>query len=327
MTVPVTTLKSIVLLAHKQYGIRFQLSQQQLVNFVNMIQFIAYNQDMAAFKSQDQVFFLGQDMYLETDSGTYTAPVSTDIGKVVTGSISGSLGTLMNYQTKNRINKWIIEPPNGGPNFSAVDGETLSIVSGTGVGKVVEGQSFAVSNGPYKLPNESTGAPPIRKFIAVTSLANSQPYPAAVAPDYNGPDDYGLLLDSPRGSRSANVTYVYDFTRQEITLVTATQMEIEQTTMAVGAGATTLNTSNLRWVYYINPSTVESIDDESKILIPERYRYEILYKGISKLADIATYGDKESIREIIIPLCDRFWEDMRTQYQAFGADSDWISQG
>lgn len=326
MTAPVTTLRDIVLLAHQQYGIRFQLTQQQLVDFVNMIQFIAYNNDLAAFEEWDQIFYLGQDVFLEFDSGSYTAPSSTDLRKTVLGSVSGTVGTLMNYHTLNRRNIWIIEPPDGGTLISLTDGEILTISGGTSAtGVVATGQSYLVSNGPYLVPSEEAGNPPFRKLIGVTQVTDQQFFGV---PGIDNPSnaDYGLALSVSPRTRNAYYPFRFDMDAMEITLITSTRPEIIQTKETYGAGATTQNSSRLRWVYYRNPPTITSISDEAKLVLPERYRYEVLYKGISKLADTATFGDAESIRAMIVPICARFWEDMGTQYQGYGPGSDWISE-
>lgn len=328
MTVPVTTLSSIVLLAHQQYGIRFQLTQQQLVDFVNMIQFIAYNQDFGAFENWDQTLLLGQDAFLETDSGSYTAPISTDIGNNVTGTTSGVVGKLINFITENRVNKWIVEPPDGGPNFTLTAGETLTIVAGSAAtGVVAQGQSYLVSFGPYPILKAADGYPPFRKLRGITQLTDEQLFNLPPNTSFNGFDDYGILLNGLPDSRHRFYTIRYDILRKQVTLKSSTSLTIDQTTETFGPAGATINTSKLRWVYYINPPTVTDISEEANIILPEEYRYEILYKGISRLADTATYGDTGSVRDIINPLCERFWEDMRTQYQSYGDASDWISQG
>jgi len=328
LSLPVTTLSDVLLLAHKQYGIRFQLGQQQLVDFGNMIQYIAYNKDMKSFENWDQRVVLGQDVFLETDSGSYTSPVASDIGKTVSGDVTGALGKLLNFKTQNRINKWIIEPPDGGGNdIAGIDGETLTIGSGTGTGVAVTGQDYLVSNGPYKFPLASDGYPPFRKLIGITQLSDEQRFNLPPSSSFNGYDDYGLLLNGSPGSRHQNYPITPDLRNKEVTLKSSTPPEISQTEEAYGPAATTLNTSKLRWIYYVNPPPIESVDDETNLIIPEEYRYEILFMGITRLADTSTYGDRGTVREIIEPLCKRFWEDMRTQYQAYGDASDWISEG
>ena len=333
MTTPVTTLSGIILLAHQQYGIRFQLRQQQLVDFVNMIQFIAFNQDYAGFENWEEKLVLGQEIFLESldsfsGAGDYVSPVSGDIGKKVVAD-GVYIGTLLNYQTKNKINKWIVAPLDGGNGtIYGLDGLPLSIEDGTGAGTAVTGQGYLVAMGPYRTPKEADGALPFRKFRGITTLTDEQRF--ASYPAGSEDLDYGLPINNVR-SRSKMWPTEFDITKMEVTLKGTTRPQIIQTDLGYGysegGGGTTLNTSNLRWVYYFNPPTITSINDESKLILPERYRYEVLYKGISRLADTATYGDAGSVRQLIEPLCERFWEDMRTQYQAFGSSSDWISEG
>lgn len=327
MSKAVTSLSDIIQLCLQQYGIRFQVTKDQLVQFANHIQYIAFNQDLQVFEEWGQVFKLGQDIKLETDV-TYTAPLESDIGLPVSGNISGVIGTLMNFRTQNQLNKWVVEPPDGGVNIVLAAQETLTIVGGTGAGFTCSGQSFDVSNGPYRIPTEAAGNPPFRKLIGVTQITDKQLFQVPPNNSFDGPDDYGLLLNGSPG-RNQNYPYRFNMISQtmEIDLVSSTPPEITQTDEACGPGGTTLNTSRLRWSYYKNAPSITDITDEDKVMIPERYRYEILFMGISRMADTATYGDNGDVAQKIRPLCERFWEDMRIQYQQFGRNSDWISHG
>ncbi|MCP3683426.1 MAG: hypothetical protein GY861_12130 [bacterium] len=324
MTYPaVTTLQSIITLAHQQYGIRFQLSSEQLVAFANMCQMIAYKQDLPAFEEWNQKLFLGQDVFGTRTS--YTSPLEADLGEVVSGSTSGAIGTLLNYKTENRINKWIIEPTDGAGNFTLTAGETLTIPTGSSASLVVaEGQDYLTSNGPYRAPRESEGNPAFRKFLGITKVTDQQIFNSK---KYYETDslDYGLDLDS-YSDRKMNVPYRWDENRKEVTLTPPETLEILQTDLGATSPAT-INDSNYRWVYYINPPTITNISQEDRVILPEEYRYEILYKGIEILADNATYGSKGSVRDLLAPNCARFWEDKGVQYQAFGDASDWISEG
>ena len=326
MTFPaVTTLQDIILLAHQQYGIRFQLSQPQLVAFANIIQMIAYNQDMAAFEEWNQKLYFGQDVFF--NNAVYTAPIESDLGLVVTGSTSGDIGTLLNFKSNNRLHQWIVEPTDGGVNFTLTAGETLTIVGGSpGSAVVSEGQEYKISNGPYRAPRATTNNPPFRKFIGLTKVTDKQIF-GVPATDNAGDDpfDYGLDLNY-FPDRRVNVPSRWDETRKEVRFITNDGLNITQTGIGAIAPAT-VNDSDYRWVYYINPPTVDNIEDEASVILPEEYRYEILYKGVERLADTATYGDQGDARALITPLCERFWEDRGVQFQAFGKANDWISHG
>lgn len=324
MSVPVTTLADIITLALKEYGIRFQVSQDQLVRFANMIQYIAFNKDSDAFVETGQIVKLGIDVFLET-SGTYTAPIETDIGKNVSGATTGVVGTLINFETRNNVNKWVVAPPDGTSTVILLDTEVLTIVGGSAAtGVVVTGQNFDVSSGPYRVPSAALGNPPFRKYIGITQVTDKQLFEVPPNNGFDGPDDYGLLLNSQPGRRQ-NFPFRYNMRKQEVRLVASTPPEITQTDMLLGPGATVLNTSDFRWFYYFNPPPILTISDEASVILPEEYRYEILYEGISLLADRATYGSDAGIRTMIEKLCERFWEDMRDQYQQAGRGSDYIS--
>jgi len=288
-----------------------------------MIQMIAYNQDMAAFEEWNQKVYFGQDVF--GNNTPYTSAIESDIGKVVTGSTTATFGKLLNYKTNNRLHQWIIEP-NDGTTFALTAGETLTIVGGTGSMVVSEGQSYKTSNGPYRAPRAATGNPPFRKFIGITRVTDRQIYGVPHSDSSSDLFDYGLDLNY-FPDRKVNVPYRWNEIRKEVTLITTDGPEITKT--AVGATAPAmLNDSDYRWVYYINPPTISAATDgDDVVILPEEYRYEVLYKGMSMLADTATYGDFASIREMIEPLCSRFWEDKGVQFQAFGKANDWISHG
>jgi hypothetical protein len=292
-----------------------------------MIQYIAYNKDVDGFMEFDQRFTLGVDCYLETSTTSYTSAVDADIGLNVSGSVSGIVGKLLNFNTLNRINKWIIAPPDGVTSVSLADGEILTIVSGSSAtGVVATGQDFNVSNGPYRMPCSQFGNPPFRKFVGVTQVTDRQQFQVAPTDSYDGTDDYGLLLNS-RPGRSQNFPYRFDIAKQEVTLVTSTPPEITTTQETYGEGGTVLNSSKLRWIYYRNPPPITDVSQEERLILPEQYRYEIIYKGISLLSDVATYGEAGTIRQLLEPVCERFWEDMRYQYQEYGRGSAYISHG
>ena len=328
---PVTTLRTIVQLILKQYGSRFQVTVPQIVRFINEIQYIALNQDFCSRIEYDQTFFLGQDCFLETDSITYTAPDFSDLGKIVEGSTLGSIGKLMNFQTENRINKWIIEPPDGGPNFVIPNFEVLTIPTGSpATGLVCKNQEYKVSSGPYHPPDVlDPTAPPYRKLDMITLVTDRQLFGLPPNSSFDGLDDYGLFLNRRPGSRNLGLAYRKNDETNEVTLQLSVPPEIKQTEETCGPGGTTLNTSDLRWFYWKNPPAIEDIDDEDKVILPQEYRYEILYEGASLMADRATFGNKGSIRQLIDQgLFERFWEDKRVQYQAYGSSvSDWISEG
>lgn len=63
--------------------------------------------------------------------GTYTNAISTDIGKAVSGSITGDSGTLLDYDNPNK--KWLVRIDDIGDDFDNTS-ETISIASGTGTG-------------------------------------------------------------------------------------------------------------------------------------------------------------------------------------------------
>jgi len=325
MTYPAgTTLSDIVDLAVQQYGIRFQITPEQFVSFANMIQMIAYNNDLAAFEEWNQKLYLGQDVF--SALGSYTSPVEADIGKTVDGSVSGAgVGTLLNYKTENRLNQWIIEPPDGGVAISLTAGETLSINTGTGSCVVAEGQEYKVSDGPYRYPRTTTDSnPPFRKFIGITKVTDLQIF-GNNREQYGDGLDYGFDLNS-YPDREMNIPSRPDDIRKEVKLITDGTLEITQSSLGATAPAT-VNDSPYRWVYYRNPPLITNVNNETQVILPEEYRYEVLYDGMALLADVATYGEKGTVREIIAPLCERFWEDKGVQFQAFGKANDFISQG
>jgi len=328
-----TTLSSIITLALQQMGSRFQVSVEQLVAFANTIQYIAYNKDVDAFVEYEQEVILGYDIYLNFNNATYTEPINSDITLEVVGNTVGEIGTLLNYGTLNRSNKWIVAPVNGITTIPTIPAGEIISLSGAGVdasfatGVVSPNQSFEVSNGPYRMPDAIFGNPACRKLIGITKVTDAQKFGTSPGGDSTGYNDYGMYLNSTPG-RHQNYPYQFNIEKQEVTLVASTPPEI--TIVSDGSklpGGEGITTSKLRWIYYKNPPPITDVNDDASLILPERYRYEVIFKGISLLADIATYGEAGTIRQLIEPVCERFWDDMRDQYEAYGRNNSYISEG
>jgi hypothetical protein len=69
-----------------------------------------------------------------------------------------------------------------------------------------------------------------------------------------------------------------------------------------------------RWIYYMQPHDLIDQTDDSKILVPENWHYQVLYNGTAALTDTDAWGGR-TYMEILEPIMRPFWEDMETGEQ------------
>lgn len=283
------TLAEIIDLAVAEYGTRYQLTAQQLLQHVDRIQKIAFNRDLDAFLYWENYLTVLSELTLSASG--YTPAVTADIGKTVTnGSVSGTLRYF-----NNTTRKWAVETSGSFP-----AGAALTITGGAGAGTL---SSSGVYYGPYSWPSD----PPVRKMLGLTRVTDAQLWNnPSLAEAY----DYGERLND------------YDPRRF---IIPARKYDLERTNTFVYEPATDANT--YRWVYYRRAPTISSEADDDKLLIPEEFHHTLIYQGVIALADNALYGDKQP-QELLEPYLAPFWESMQQNYTPDGSDSaNFTSEG
>jgi len=142
-----------------------------------------------------QEALLGDAIKIMTDSqpyiqlsfaaGGYTDVLAGDVGRIVTGGVTGDTGRLISYSNITR--KWIIAPVNSGDEFDD-DDEAVTITGGTGAGTLSSaGEDIVVtslvddiryvSGGPREIPkSEDTAVAVIAEFNIVYTTLTGNPY-------------------------------------------------------------------------------------------------------------------------------------------------------
>lgn len=291
------TLSEIKDLAEAEYGNRYQVSPDQLLRYANIVQALAFDKDLEAFKDFSNTL----TVLSQGNVASYSvAVVAGDVGKKVRGTTSLNEATLRYYESGTR-NLLAFELDDEGEPFA--DGEAWTIVTGTGAGTFESSDSQETYKGPYDFPT----APLVRKLLGITLATDAQLYAAATTTTGN---DYGSITEY-NPERIWEKVRVSNFgTKRQITFISAPS-----------------KSAAYRWVYYMRAPVITGWANDINLRVPLEYHWQTIYQGIIALCDSATYGDKQPI-EALQPYLDPFWDAMRTQYTPMGGNYDMgISSG
>lgn len=292
------TLQEIQNLAHAEYGNRYQITPAQFLRYFNIVQAMAFDQDLEAFKDYSNTLTILTQLNVDTFSA---APVAGDIGKTVVGTTSGNTGTLVYYENGART---ILAVELDGDDFE--DGEAFTITTGTGAGTLESTDAVETYKGPYDFPSD----PLCRKLLGVTRLTDAQLF--GVETTTTG-DDYGLVT-------SANLEKIWERGRVSMRGSTRTFTFIEEPEIDT-------DDAIYRWVYFIRPPVITTVSSDTNFWIHLEHHWLTFYQAVIALADNATYGEKQPA-ELLKPYLEPFWESMRQQNTPMGGIYDFgISEG
>lgn len=293
------TLQEIANLAHAEYGGRYQITPAQYLRYFNIVQAMAYNQDLEAFKDYSNVLTILTQLNVDSFS---VAPISSDIGKLVTGVISGYTGTLVYYENGTRT---LLAVELTDPDQEFTDGETFTIASGIGAGTLEASDSSETYRGPYDFPT----SPLVRKMLGVTKATDAQLF--AVEATLTG-DDYGLVTQTNLEKIWERGRYSVRGPARSFTFIEAPSIDPETV---------------YRWVYFMRPPVIANFTDDANFWIQTEHHWSTFYQSVIALADNATYGDKQP-DELLKPYMEPWWEFMRAQNTPMGGIYDvGISEG
>jgi hypothetical protein len=298
------TLSQIVNLASSDLGMRYQLTREQIVSFIDLIQKMALGEDMDNFMWWDATLTVLQE--LSFDSAGYIACADSDIGlPVVEGANTGTLRYF-----NNTTRKWAVESSS---TFTASGAVTLT--GGTGAGTLLSASPQAVYSGPYSFPNltgqsastttEDTSNPRCRKLLGITVVTDQQLYGA------NGltTSDYGFSMVG-YNERTMFQHIRKDFLGRKITFISV------PSTSAV-----------YRWVYWRAPETIETENDNNKLVIPEEWHHTCVMQGLEALAKRHLYDDPIPYTEVLTPILKPFWNSARPDWERNGEASNQLGRG
>lgn len=287
------TIQEILDLAYAEYGNRYQVTVDQLIQYLNIIQQIAFDKDLEAFRDYSNTLTVLQQ--IEFVSAGYTNAISTDVGKTV---VQGSkTGTLRYYNNTTR--KWAIETDDTFDNSTAV-----TITSGTGAGTTVASGAQALYRGPYDFPTD----PLVRKLVGITKATDAQLYNVRSLTETG--DDYGLYQ-----------VYSADSMWEKIRI---NRVGSSRTMTFIQDPSTT---ATYRWVYYKRAPVIDDESDDADLWIDPEYHWSLVYQGLVALCDTATYADKNPV-EALKPYLEPYWESLAQQWTSMGGLYDYgISEG
>lgn len=295
------TLQEIQNLAHAEYGSRYQITPAQFLRYFNIVQAMAFDQDLEAFKDYSNTLTVLTQLNVASFSA---APVAGDINKTVVGTTSGHTGILKYYE--NSSTRTILAVQLSDPDEDFQDGEAFTIATGTGAGTLESADSVETYKGPYDFPT----SPLCRKLLGVTRRTDSQLYGVEVT---TTGDDYGMVTQ-------ANLDKIWERGRVSMRGSTRTFTFIE---------TPEIDTDNAvyRWVYYIRPPVITTVSSDTNFWIPLEHHWLTFYQAVIALADNATYGEKQPA-ELLKPYFEPFWESLRQQNTPMGGIYDYgISEG
>ncbi len=284
-------------LAIAEYGNRYQISPDQLLRYANIVQAMAFDKDLEAFKDFSNTLTILQQFNVATFS---VAPAAADVGKSVLSS-GGATGTLRYFENSSVRKIIAVELTDADDPF--LDGETFTITTGTGAGTFDSADAQETYKGPYTFPT----SPLVRKLLGITKATDAQLY--AVPPTTTG-DDYGMVT-------GFNPERIWEKIRPSNFGAVRSITFID----------TPSTTAVYRWVFYIRAPVIASWTDDANFRIPLEYHWTAFYQAIIALCDNATYGDKQPL-DAILPYLEPFWDAMRTQFTPMGGSYDMgISSG
>lgn len=294
------TLQEIQNLAHAEYGNRYQITPAQFLRYYNIVQAMAFDQDLEAFKDYSNTLTILTQLNVSAFSA---APVAGDVTRTVVGTTSGHTGTLRYYENGTRK---ILAVELTDPDEDFQDGEAFTITGGTGAGTLESSDSVETYKGPYDLPS----SPLCRKLLGVTKRTDAQLFGVEVT---TTGDDYGMATSPSLEKIWERGRVSYRGTTRTFTFIEIPEIDTENAVY--------------RWVYFVRPPVIASVSDDANFWIPLEHHWLTFYQAVIALADNATYGEKQPA-ELLKPYLDPFWESMRQQNTPMGGIYDYgISEG
>lgn len=279
------------------YGLRYQVSPEQIVSYINMIQKIAYTGNVEAHVKYE-AFTVYQKLTFA--AGGYTDCVDADVGKPVVGAVSGALGTLISFD--NDAEEWVVDVDSTLAAGGSLDAsEVVSLTGGTGAGTLAATDQQTVYLGPYDYPDNA------RKIIGVTQYTDAE-LARSLFDDRSPNDpsrsnfDYGIRISDVDRRRMFEERRL-DIPARTFTFIFAPDTE-----------------KDYRWVYYRRAPTIETADDDDNLLIPEEYHHTLIVEGVQALAANALQGELAP-EQVLKPFLVPYWQNQEEPYDGHNQTS------
>ena len=244
----------------------------------DLLQFLVWNSILTTY---DQLNFV---------AAGYVSAIAGDVGKSVVGTTSGSTGVLVSYD--NTARTWLITTTE---NF--LDGEAITITTGTGAGTLDSDDGQEGYCGPYAFPTN----PAVRKYVGVTAVTEGQIF--GVENSLGNVTDYGMIWNA-YDERKFYKPGRFDPFAQTFTFVTAPSHDAEY-----------------RHVYFRKPQTITSVTaDDALVEIPDTYHFEFGAMAVD-LANSILKGE-DVTRETVVKRFGPWWASMTAPYTPQGAKTN-----
>lgn len=286
-------------------NIRYKMSPDEITVIIDMVQKIAFDQDLQAFKTQ-----VALPIYTEVPVLESGFTVSTDdIGTILTQATSGFTGTLrgfFNDSTNSRFSL-VIERDNDADDWNAAN---LAITGGAVAATSDSTKDQADANdfkGPYPFPT----SPPCRKILGISTLSDARIYGGQFT-YLSQRDDYGLCFDTmPIDERRFYLPNKVDAFKKWITLINSPQLDSPNLTY--------------RFWYFRTVETITDVqtDDALFLVDPE---YHMNFVGACTTYCRQTLNNEPVNRDVIDQFFKDWWDGLRLQFLAFGKNSNEVNE-
>lgn len=294
------TLQEMVTAVQGALGSRFQNSTTQVLQYLDTVQKVAFNRDMRSFMWWNDYLTIYTDVVLS--SSGYTNFVNGDVGKVLSGTATGTIISFNNslYTVQVAILT--------GTTFSGA----ITTTAGTGAGTF---SSQSVSKGPYSWATLApsfgsltayTANGGVRRMLGVTIATEAELYSDS---DLALINDYNFILNTFDKRAIFQIVHKYD---------------MQKCLFFVDAPVVTAG--YYRWVYYIRPPTLGLATDDVNVLIPSEFHQTVMVEGAQALADRSTYGDKTP-EMLLAQIIQPFWDMNAQAYTPDGTNNNMTSEG
>lgn len=276
---------------------RYKLAPDQIVLIIDMVNKLAVDQDMGAFKYWDNELTVWSEITL--DSSGYTNCIASDIGKAVVGGVSGTTGLLKAYNNTTR--KWAVATTD---DFTAE--EAITITAGTGAGDLEDEDYQEGYKGPYAFPT----SPPVRKMVGITTFSD----PRLFGTQYtylSERDDYGVILPEYDERKFYSPARIDRFA-QTYTFISAPSLDSDTTTY--------------RWVYFRGADDITDLDaDDANLMVEDLFHMEFVQACIA-MGKVGT-EDGSFDRSTIEKYFWGWWNRLRKNYTPMGKMSNQTNEG
>lgn len=287
-------------------NIRYKMDPDECTVIISMVQGIAFDEDLQAFKRKVLL-----PVYTEVPCLSAGFTVSTDdIGTTVTQATSGFTGTLRGFFEDSTTPRYslVIERDNTSDDWNAAN----LVITNTGSLSVTSDSTKDQADandfkGPYPWPT----SPPCRKILGISTLSDARIYGGAYT-YLSQRDDYGMCFDTmPIDERRLYLPNEPDVLAKTITLINSPNLASPNLTY--------------RFWYFLTCEDITNVQtDDALFLIDKEFHMNFVEACTAYCR--CTLNNEPVTRDLINEYFKDWWAKLRKQYQAFGKASNEVNE-